>query len=166
MPVGARLAEMARIRLQYDETRQQVQDIQQVFYHHFHEIFFFHFFLKFSCYFSCFPTIRNWKVVDLKDYTKYLKYLFRFDIWLLFLFFQSLASLEEKINPGQLESDKDRLLLINEKEHLLRELRSISSRTRSIPELEKLKAQCFKLEQDLNEAQEMSNRCIAGKSNY
>ena len=80
-------------------------------------------------------------------------------------FFQSLASLEEKINPGQLESDKDRLLLINEKEHLLRELRSISSRTRSIPELEKLKAQCFKLEQDLNEAQEMSNRCIAGKSN-
>lgn len=30
MPVGARLAEMARIRLQYDETRQQVQDIQQV----------------------------------------------------------------------------------------------------------------------------------------
>ena len=76
---------------------------------------------------------------------------------------QSLASLEEKINPGQLESDKDRLLLINEKEHLLRELRSISSRTRSIPELEKLKAQCSRLEQDLNEAQEMSNRCIAGK---
>ena len=30
VPVGARLAEMARIRLQYDETRQQVQDIQQV----------------------------------------------------------------------------------------------------------------------------------------
>ena len=30
MPVGQRLAEMARIRLQYDETRQQVQDIQQV----------------------------------------------------------------------------------------------------------------------------------------
>lgn len=30
LPVGARLAEMARIRLQYDETRQQVQDIQQV----------------------------------------------------------------------------------------------------------------------------------------
>jgi protein KIBRA len=29
MPVGQRLAEMARIRLQYDETRQQVQDIQQ-----------------------------------------------------------------------------------------------------------------------------------------
>ncbi len=30
MPVGKRLAEMARLRLQYDETRQQVQDIQQV----------------------------------------------------------------------------------------------------------------------------------------
>ena len=32
VPVGARLAEMARIRLQYDETRQQVQHIQQVIF--------------------------------------------------------------------------------------------------------------------------------------
>ena len=30
MPVGARLAEMARLRLQYDEARRNVQDIQQV----------------------------------------------------------------------------------------------------------------------------------------
>jgi hypothetical protein len=29
MPVGARLAEMARLRLRYDEARRQVQEIQQ-----------------------------------------------------------------------------------------------------------------------------------------
>ena len=30
MPVGARLAEMARLRLRYDDARRQVQEIQQV----------------------------------------------------------------------------------------------------------------------------------------
>ncbi len=30
VPVGTRLAEMARLRLQYDEARRNVQDIQQV----------------------------------------------------------------------------------------------------------------------------------------
>merc|ERR1712223_893438 len=103
VPVGARLAEMARIRLQYDETRQQVQHIQQ-----------------------------------------------------------SLASLEEKINPGQLESDKDQLLLINEKEKLLRELRSLLSQNKGT-KLKELKIKCSRLEQDLNEAQEMTNRCIADR---
>ena len=76
--------------------------------------------------------------------------------------FQSLASLEEKINPGQLESDKDQLLLINEKEKLLRELRSLLSCTKGT-KLKELKSKCSRLEQDLNEAQEMTNRCIAGK---
>ncbi|GIZ04960.1 protein kibra [Caerostris extrusa] len=55
-PIGARLAEMARMRLQYDEARKEVHRIQQ----------------------------------DLTD-------------------------LEEKMSPGQTESDKDRLLLIQEK---------------------------------------------------
>ena len=76
--------------------------------------------------------------------------------------FQSLASLEEKINPGQLESDKDQLLLINEKEKLLRELRSLLSQNKGT-KLKELKTKCSRLEQDLNEAQEMTNRCIAGK---
>ena len=31
--------------------------------------------------------------------------------------------MEERMSPGQLESDKDRLLLIQDKEQLLRELR-------------------------------------------
>lgn len=30
IPIGARLAEMARIRLRYDEARRHVQSIQQV----------------------------------------------------------------------------------------------------------------------------------------
>ena len=78
------------------------------------------------------------------------------------LLFQSLASLEEKINPGQLESDKDQLLLINEKEKLLRELRSLLSQNKGT-KLKELKIKCSRLEQDLNDAQEMTNRCIAGK---
>ena len=76
---------------------------------------------------------------------------------------QSLASLEEKIDPGQLDSDKDRLLLIQEKEQLLRELRSISPRSRSHLEMDRVKAECEKLEHDLNQALETSNRCIADR---
>lgn len=74
-----------------------------------------------------------------------------------------MASLEEKIDPGQLESDKDRLLLIQEKEQLLRELRSISPRTRTLQEMDRIKTQCESLEQDLNQAMETSNRCIADR---
>ena len=76
---------------------------------------------------------------------------------------QSLASLEEKIDPGQLDSDKDRLLLIQEKEQLLRELRSISPRSRTREEMTEVKANCERLEHDLNQALETSNRCIADR---
>jgi len=51
VPIGTRLAEMARMRLQYDEARKRIQMIQQ-----------------------------------------------------------QLADLEEKVTPGQAESDKDRLV--------------------------------------------------------
>ncbi|CAG2065490.1 unnamed protein product [Timema podura] len=60
MPIGTRLAEMARMRLLYDEARKKIQLIQQ-----------------------------------------------------------QLADLEEKVVPGQAESDQDRLLLFQEKEQLL-----------------------------------------------
>ena len=71
--------------------------------------------------------------------------------------------MEEKIDPGQLDSDKDRLLLIQEKEQLLRELRSISPRHKSHAEMDRVKAECEKLEHDLNQALETSNRCIADR---
>ena len=104
VPIGARLAELARLRLQYDESRRNVQEIQQ-----------------------------------------------------------QLAALEERISPGQLESDQDRLLLIQEKEQLLRELRSINSRNRSKSEMNDVKMEIRKLESDLNNAMEVSNKCIADR---
>merc|ERR1719242_1215013 len=102
VPVGARLAELARLRLQYDERRRNVQEIQQ-----------------------------------------------------------QLAALEERISPGQLESDNDRLLLIQEKEQLLRELRSINSRNRSKSEMLEVEREIRKLKGDLDNAMEVSNKCIA-----
>lgn len=104
VPIGARLAELARLRLQYDESRRNVQEIQQ-----------------------------------------------------------QLATVEERISPGQLESDQDRLLLIQEKEQLLRELRSINSRNRSKSEMNDVRMEIRKLESDLNNAMEVSNKCIADR---
>lgn len=104
VPIGTRLAEMAKMRLEYDEARKSVQAIQQ-----------------------------------------------------------KLADLEEKMQPGQVESDKDRLLLFQEKEQLLRELRSITPRTRSKEEMFDIQTECQRLEQDLNKALEVSNRAIADR---
>ena len=67
------------------------------------------------------------------------------------------------MSPGQLESDKDRLLLIQDKEQLLRELRSITPRSRSREEMLEVKAKIQGLERDLNNAMEVSNRCIADR---
>jgi protein KIBRA len=104
VPIQTRLAEMARVRLQYDEARKRIQQIQQ-----------------------------------------------------------QLADLEDKVQPGQAESDKDRLLLFQEKEQLLRELRSITPRTRSKQEMSDIQSECKRLEQDLKNAFEMSNKCIADR---
>ncbi|XP_075981885.1 WW and C2 domain containing protein kibra isoform X2 [Anticarsia gemmatalis] len=104
VPIGTRLAEMARVRLQYDEARKRIQQIQQ-----------------------------------------------------------QLADLEDKVQPGQAESDKDRLLLFQEKEQLLRELRSITPRTRSKQEMSDIEIECKRLEQDLKSAFEMSSKCITDR---
>ena len=71
--------------------------------------------------------------------------------------------MEERMCPGQLESDKDRLLLIQDKEQLLRELRSITPRSRSQQEMTDIKNKIKNLQQDLNNAMEVSNRCIADR---
>nr|CAH0105309.1 unnamed protein product [Daphnia galeata] len=103
-PIGTRLAEMARTRLQYDEARKHLQYLQQ-----------------------------------------------------------KMAELEDRIAPGQSESDKDRLLLIQEKEQLLRELRSIAPRSRSKTEMETVRNKIQRLEKDLSQALEASNRTIADR---
>ncbi|XP_034952676.1 protein kibra [Chelonus insularis] len=102
--IGTRLAEMARMRLQYDEARKRIQHIQQ-----------------------------------------------------------QLADLEEKVTPGQSESDKDKLLLFQEKEQLLRELRSITPRTRTHQDMKKIQCEIRRLEQDLNNALELSNKTITDR---
>lgn len=104
VPIGTRLAEMARMRLQYDEARKRIQQIQQ-----------------------------------------------------------QLADLEEKVTPGQTESDKDKLLLFQEKEQLLRELRSITPRSRTQQDMKKIQCEIKRLEQDLNNALEMSNKTITDR---
>lgn len=103
-PVGARLAEMAKMKLQYDEWKKRIKQLQQ-----------------------------------------------------------QLADHVDKIEPGQLESDKDRLLLIQEKEQYLKELRSLSSKSRSTEEMEDIKTRCTQLENDLRDAFKTSNQCIADR---
>lgn len=76
---------------------------------------------------------------------------------------QKLAEHVEKIEPGQLESDKDRLLLIQEKEHYLNDLRSIPLTNKCAADIDRIKEECLKLEIDLNNAYEFSNQCIANR---
>lgn len=99
---GARLAEMAKIKLQYNEWRNRIKELQQQLFLH-----------------------------------------------------------ADRIEPGQLESDKDRLLLIQEKKNYLRELQSISQNAKTREDEETIKQQCKILEEDLNNAYEYSNQCIA-----
>lgn len=76
---------------------------------------------------------------------------------------QQLVDLEDKVQPGQAESDKDRLLLCQEKEQLLRELKSITLGGRSKQEMSNIQLECKRLEQELNNEVEISNRCIADR---
>ncbi|XP_035919497.1 protein kibra isoform X2 [Anopheles stephensi] len=76
---------------------------------------------------------------------------------------EQLAALEEKIRPGELESDQDRLLLFQEKKQLLLEYRSITPKSRSPTEMRRIQSVCRQLEADLNMAYEESNQCIANR---
>lgn len=103
-PVGARLAEMAKMKLQYDEWKKRIKLLQQ-----------------------------------------------------------QLADHVDKIEPGQLESDKDRILLIQEKEQYLKELRSLSHNPRSKLDATEIEKRCQKLEEDLRNAFKASSQCIADR---
>ncbi|KAH3834003.1 protein KIBRA-like isoform X2 [Dreissena polymorpha] len=72
-----------------------------------------------------------------------------------------LADLEDDMVPGQNESDKDRLLLVQEKEQLLRELRGIDTKGRSTAEIEQTNEKIRQLGMDLSHAKEISNKQIA-----
>ncbi|XP_022666141.1 protein WWC2-like isoform X2 [Varroa jacobsoni] len=98
--LGARLAEMARMRLNYDAARKEVNRIQL-----------------------------------------------------------EIAGLENLMAPGKAESDHDRLLLIQEKEQLLRELRSCSNSSKRDENENEIK----KLTSELGWAIESSNRAISDR---
>ncbi|XP_043188299.1 protein kibra-like [Amphibalanus amphitrite] len=103
-PIGARLADVARLRLQYEESRKQVQAIQH-----------------------------------------------------------QLADIEDRLQPEQTESDKDRLLLIQEKEQYLRELQRVAASQRSGDEADSIQSRIYRLQIDIQEAMEMSNTIIADR---
>ncbi|KAH8382401.1 hypothetical protein KR009_003349 [Drosophila setifemur] len=79
---------------------------------------------------------------------------------------QQLADHVERIEPGQLESDKDRILLIQEKEKLLNDLNSISLKSRSEEEKRVIQQTRHKLEEDLKEAYEANNTCVANRLRF
>lgn len=56
-----------------------------------------------------------------------------------------------------------RLLLFQEKEQLLRELRSLTSRQRGNQEMASVQSEIKRLENDLNNALEVSNKAIADR---
>lgn len=74
-----------------------------------------------------------------------------------------LSELEESIEPGEVESDKDRLLLFQEKEQLLRELRSICPKNRPLHEIAGIHQEIQRLENDLSKAAEMAKKNITDR---
>lgn len=76
---------------------------------------------------------------------------------------QQIAEHVEKIEPNKLESDKDRLLLIQEKEKLLSELRSTSLKHKSPEEITELQQTCKKLEDELKKANQTTNQCLVNR---
>ncbi|XP_060062647.1 protein WWC2-like isoform X2 [Ylistrum balloti] len=74
-----------------------------------------------------------------------------------------LANVDDQMVPGQNESDKDRLMLLQEKEQLLRELKSIDPKGRSEGEICSIYSQIQQLEQDLVIAIDTSNKQIADR---
>lgn len=74
---------------------------------------------------------------------------------------ERLAGLEERIQPGEVESDQERLLLFQEKKQLLLEYRSLTAKSRTKEQMERIQATCKQLESELNNAYEESNQCIA-----
>ncbi|XP_047478545.1 protein kibra-like isoform X2 [Penaeus chinensis] len=102
MPLGARLAELTRLKLEYDSAKSTLKGLQH-----------------------------------------------------------DLAGLEERLSPEDLQGDRDRVVLIQEKEQLLRELRSVRSYTRDPLQACELDEKIIQLECDLAKALEVSNKTVA-----
>ncbi|XP_050724203.1 protein kibra-like isoform X2 [Eriocheir sinensis] len=102
MPLGARLAELTRLKLEYDSAKSTLKGLQH-----------------------------------------------------------DLAELEERLSPEDLQSDRDRVVLIQEKEQLLREFRSVRSYAQDPLQVCELEDKISQLECDLAKALEVSNKTVA-----
>ncbi|KAM4677751.1 protein KIBRA isoform 2-T2 [Discoglossus pictus] len=71
-----------------------------------------------------------------------------------------LAKLDSEAWPGVLDSERDRLILINEKEELLKEMRFISPRKWSQTDVERLESQKKRLEEDLQTARDTQSKAL------
>lgn len=73
-----------------------------------------------------------------------------------------IAKLDSEAWPGLLDPERDRLILINEKEELLKELQFVQPRTRLEPnDAEKLETQKKRLERDLQAARDNQSKALA-----
>ncbi|XP_028906646.1 protein KIBRA [Ornithorhynchus anatinus] len=71
-----------------------------------------------------------------------------------------LAKLDSEAWPGVLDSERDRLILINEKEELLKEMRFISPRKWTQSEVERLELVRKRLEEDLQVARDTQSKAL------
>ncbi|KAM6251444.1 protein KIBRA isoform 3-T3 [Porphyrio hochstetteri] len=71
-----------------------------------------------------------------------------------------LAKLDSEAWPGVLDSERDRLILINEKEELLKEMRFISPRKWTRGEVERLESERRRLEEDLQAARDTQSKAL------
>ncbi|XP_075712536.1 protein KIBRA isoform X2 [Rhinoderma darwinii] len=71
-----------------------------------------------------------------------------------------LAKLDSEAWPGVLDSERDRLILINEKEELLKEMRFISPRKWSQTDVERLESEKKRLEEDLQAARDTQSKAL------
>lgn len=72
-----------------------------------------------------------------------------------------LSKLDSEAWPGALDIEKEKLMLINEKEELLKELQFITPQKRSRDELERLEAERQRLEEELMSVRGLPSRALA-----
>lgn len=78
-----------------------------------------------------------------------------------------IAKLDSEAWPGLLDPERDRLILINEKEELLKELQYISPRQRLEPnDAEKLESEKKRLERDLQAARDNQSKALTERWEY
>ncbi|KAG9336003.1 hypothetical protein JZ751_003402, partial [Albula glossodonta] len=75
-----------------------------------------------------------------------------------------LAKLDSETWPGALDVEQERLMLINEKEELLKELQFVTPRRRTQGELERLEAERHRLEEDLLSVKSTPSQALAQRS--